>query len=123
MADYWGYHLILDVAGCDKNRATDPEHIRAFAKALVTEIDMIPYGEPQVVHFADHCDEKAGWTLIQLIETSNIMAHFIDANGDVYMDIFICKPFEAEGAIDLIKKWFEPQHISSHYLTRKARQY
>ena len=35
MADYWGYHLILDVAGCDKNRATDPEHIRAFAKALV----------------------------------------------------------------------------------------
>jgi S-adenosylmethionine decarboxylase len=121
MADHWGYHLILDIAGCEVSKATDPDHIRAFTRALVKEIDMIAYGEPQVVHFAEHCNDKAGWTLIQLIETSNIMAHFIDSSGDCYMDIFSCKPFDANSAVDLVKAWFTPANISSHYMTRKAR--
>ena len=43
--------------------------------ALVQAIGMRPYGEPVIEHFATHSHDAAGFTLVQLIETSNICAH------------------------------------------------
>lgn len=48
---------------------------------LVKDIDMVPYGGPQVVHFGS--GNKAGYTLVQLIETSNITAHFVEETNDL----------------------------------------
>ena len=59
MTDYWGYHLILDAAGCDHDLISSGENITAFAKQLVKDIDMVPYGEPQVVNFGS--GNKAGY--------------------------------------------------------------
>ena len=116
---YWGYHLMLDVKGCEIQRATDPEYIKHFTKDLVRLIEMVPYGEPQLVHFADNT-EKAGWTVIQLIETSNIMGHFLDINGDLYMDIFSCKDFEEARVVNAINQHFKPEKIKSRFFRRQA---
>lgn len=116
----WGTHLVLDISKCDKSKATNPEYITKFAKALVEKIDMIPYGEPQVVHFCDHVAEKAGWTLVQLIETSNIMGHFCDADGDCYLDIFSCKHFDIDETIKFIQEWFSPARIDYVVFDRNA---
>jgi len=116
---YWGYHLMLDVKGCEINRATDPEYIKHFTKELVNLIDMVPYGEPQLVHFAEGT-EKAGWTVIQLIETSSIVGHFLDDSGDLYLDVFSCKNFDESTVRDLIKVYFEPANIHATHLTRQA---
>jgi S-adenosylmethionine/arginine decarboxylase-like enzyme len=116
---YWGYHLMLDVKGCEIQRATDPEYIKHFTKELVNLIDMVPYGEPQVVHFANETD-KAGWTVIQLIETSNIMGHFLDNNGDLYMDIFSCKDFDEFIVINAINQFFKPERIKQKFFRRQA---
>jgi len=110
---------MLDVKGCEINRATDPEYIKHFTKELVNLIDMVPYGEPQLVHFAEGT-EKAGWTVIQLIETSNIMGHFLDNSGDLYMDIFSCKNFDENKVIDAINQFFKPERIKPRFLRRKA---
>ena len=75
---FWGYHLTLDCAGCDADAIRSHEVIYRFTKQLVRDIDMVPYGEPQIVNFGS--GNKAGYTLVQLIETSNICAHF--ANED-----------------------------------------
>lgn len=107
----WGYHLVLDINGCDKNIVTSPEEIKKFSKDLVKFINMIPYGEPQVVHFCDHVAEKAGWTLVQLIETSNIMCHFCDANGDAYLDIFSCKFFDKNEVVAWLKDYLKPKYV------------
>ena len=116
---YWGYHLMLDVKGCEIQRATDPEYIKHFTKELVRLIEMVPYGEPQLVHFADNT-EKAGWTVIQLIETSNIMSHFLDINGDLYMDIFSCKDFEEARVVKALEEHFKPEKIKSRFFRRQA---
>jgi len=116
---YWGYHLMLDVKGCEIQRATDPEYIKHFTKELVRLIEMVPYGEPQLVHFADNT-EKAGWTVIQLIETSNIMGHFLDINGDLYMDIFSCKDFEEARVVKALEEHFKPEKIKSRFFRRQA---
>lgn len=116
---YWGQHLILNALCCDYNKARDKDYISAFIKQLVKEIDMVPFGEPQLVHFADGTD-KAGWTAIQLIETSNIMAHFVDDNGDLYLDVFSCKYFDDNVVKNLLKKWFEPVKVSCTNMYRDA---
>ena len=116
--EYWGYHLILDAADCDRDCVTNPAKIADFAKALVKKIDMVAYGEPQIVHFGE--DNKAGYTLVQLIETSNICAHFCDESGDVYLDVFSCKPFDPDVAIQLFADYFLPEKTQHSFLTRKA---
>ena len=118
---YWGKHLVADVKACNISRATDPEYIRWFTKELVRMIEMVPHGEPQVVHFADGTD-LAGWTLIQLIETSSIIGHFLDHNGDLYLDVFSCKDFEEQRVMNTLEHFFSPDEIKSQIVIRDARK-
>ena len=118
MAKYWGYHLILDCAGCEHHAITDYDNIYDFTKQLVKDIDMIAYGEPQIVNFGS--DDKAGYTLVQLIETSNICAHFVNENDTMYLDVFSCKEYDDEIVKTLVEKYFGAKQIRASYLTRQA---
>jgi len=118
--DYWGYHLILDCSGSPQGYIQDRDHVSNFAKHMVSAIDMKAYGEPIIEYFAADDPGKAGFTLVQLIETSAITAHFVDKNGNIYMDIFSCKPFDTKVAMDVVQKFFEPEKIKMHFLTRNA---
>ena len=117
---YWGYHLILDCSNCDKEAITNPETIRDFAKTLVNDIEMVAYGEPQVIHFGHNAEHLSGWTLLQFIETSNIMAHFCDHSREGYVDIFSCKEYDIDVAVSVVEKFFRPSKIRKTYLTRQA---
>ena len=46
----WGYHTIIDAAGCELELINNPDNIAAFAKELVEKIDMVAYGEPHFPH-------------------------------------------------------------------------
>lgn len=115
---YWGYHLMLDCAACDSEKIQDAVNITAFAKELVKRIDMVAYGEPQVVNFGS--GNKAGYTLVQLIETSNICAHFCNDTGDTYLDVFSCKPFSPAVVVDTMREYFAPKNVNSTFLHRDA---
>ena len=117
---YWGYHLILDCQGCVREKISNKENLRAFIKGLVEGIDMKAYGEPVIEHFATHDADKGGYSLVQLIETSSITGHFVDKNGDAYLDIFSCKPFANETVKKIVTEYFNPQRIKLHFLTRQA---
>lgn len=114
----WGQHLVLDLAGCPRDRLTNADNIRSWVQALVQAIDMKAYGEPVLEHFASHSFDAAGFTLMQLIETSNISAHFAENLGQVYIDIFSCKRFDNELAISVCKRFFEPERYEAHFLER-----
>lgn len=117
----WGYHAIFDCTECQIDLITNKEYLTNFVKDLVKEIDMVAYGEPTVVHFATHDPDKAGYSLVQLIETSSITGHFVDKNGDAYLDIFSCKPFDIEMANLFIHKWLVPKKIRTRSFDRDAR--
>jgi len=114
----WGFHLTLDCRACNKPKIQSAENITQFAKELVVQIDMVPYGEPQVVHFGK--EDKTGYTLVQLIETSNICGHFCDDSGDCYIDVFSCKPFDNDTVVEVVNKYFEPTSIRTNFLSRQA---
>ena len=115
---HWGYHLMLDCAGCSHEAITDYNKIWMFTKKLVKDIDMIAYGDPNIVKFGS--GDKAGYTLIQLIETSNICAHFVDEDDTMYLDVFSCKPYDNATVIKLVKEFFEPTRIRENFITRQA---
>lgn len=117
---YWGYHLILDCQGCDISSVSERDNIISFVKTLVEAIDMKAYGEPILEHFATHDPSKGGYSLVQLIETSSITGHFVDLNGDAYIDIFSCKPFSSETVKEVVDAFFRPMSIKMHFLTRQA---
>ena len=81
---------------------------------------MIAFGEPKLHHFATHNKDAAGYSLVQLIETSSITGHFVDKNGDCYIDIFSCKDFDVEVAKKVVNKFFSPKKIKITYLNRQA---
>src|SRR5690349_11692395 len=103
---YWGYHLILDCQGCNRSEVSNRGNLTAFVKTLVKEIDMVAYKETVLEHFATHDLDKAGFSLVQLIETSSITGHFVDKNGDAYLDIFSCKPFDIEIVKRVVMRYF-----------------
>ena len=120
MNDYWGYHLMLDCGKCSISAVTNPENITEFAKTLVERIDMVAYGDPIVEHFATHDPQKAGYSMVQLIETSNICAHFVDRDDTCYVDVFSCKPFSNDVVMETVSEFFGAKTQRMTYLTRQA---
>jgi S-adenosylmethionine/arginine decarboxylase-like enzyme len=118
----WGKHLIIDMSAGEPTVVRSAEQIRRFAARLVEAINMKAYGPPVLQHFAEHVPEAAGYSLVQLIETSAITGHFCDKSGDAYIDIFSCKDFDAAVAVDVVREVFRPMHVNTLVLARQARR-
>lgn len=114
---YWGYHLMLDCSGC--TGIDDRENIYNFIKDLVPRIDMLAHGEPIIEHLLPG-DPKQGYSLMQLITTSNICAHFMELDGTAYFDIFSCKSFDIELAQSIVREYFAPAKMRVNFITRHA---
>jgi len=71
-------------------------------------IDMKRYGECHVVNFGEE-ERVAGFSMFQLIETSNISGHFANASNAAYLNIFSCKMYNTELVEDFAKKFFEAE--------------
>ena len=115
---YWGYHLMLDCAECNDG-IKNKDHIIAFVKELVKEIDMVAHGEP-VVEYLLPGDPKQGYSMMQLITTSNICAHFIEPDYTAYFDIFSCKEYDIEVVKKVVRKYFGANKMKVNFITRQA---
>ncbi len=116
----WGKHLVLDCSSCDREAVRSADAIRAFSEDLVASIGMVAYGEPVLAHFATHLPEAAGYSLVQLIETSAVTGHFCDKSGDAYLDVFSCKDFDPEVAVGVIERHLRPKAVRKVELVRDA---
>lgn len=118
--NHWGYHALFDCSSCNLLRVKNDANIFGFILELVPAIDMIAYGSPMIEHFATHDPDKAGYSFVQMIETSSITGHLVDKTGDAYIDIFSCKPFDLNVAEKVIRTYFEPQKVRMNFITRNA---
>lgn len=105
----WGIASAIDIYNCNPDTIRDAEAIRRFVVELCDLIEMKRFGDTQVVHFGE--DEKvAGYSMVQLIETSLISGHFANLSNAVYLDVFSCKPYLPEMVQDFAEKFFEGTH-------------
>ena len=112
----WGWELIIDASKCNLEKITSHDNIYNFNKKLVKDIDMVAYGEPQIIHFGS--GEKEGYTSVQLIETSNITGHYANDDRAVFLNVFSCKEYSVDVVIDLVKEFFEPEEVRFQSVTR-----
>jgi S-adenosylmethionine/arginine decarboxylase-like enzyme len=117
---HWGYHLTLDCHDCHRALIKERLNVQNFIKELVNRIDMQPIGEPWIEYTAADIPDKAGFTAVQIIVTSSIVAHFIDSTGDIYLDVFSCKEFRISTVREVVQEYFKPLNMRMNFLTRQA---
>lgn len=118
--NYWGYHLILDCGSCDAAKMSDYDNVDKWIRQLVKDIDMQPIGEPRIEYTAAEFPDKAGFTVVQVIVTSSIVAHFVDGLGQIYLDVFSCKQFDPVVVETSMIKHFGAKKNRKYFLTRQA---
>lgn len=113
----WGLLTSLDIYDCNPDTIRDADAIKRFVVELCDLIEMRRYGECQVVHFGE--DERvAGYSMLQLIETSLISGHFANLTNAVYLDIFSCKAYDPDRVTEFAKKFFGGQSVNVHITER-----
>jgi len=101
----WGIASSFDIYDCDPETIRSADKIREFVVKLCDLIEMKRFGETTVVHFGE--DEKvAGYSMMQLIETSLISAHFANLTNTVYLDVFSCKPYDPAVVEEFAPRFF-----------------
>jgi S-adenosylmethionine decarboxylase len=113
----WGILTSIDSYGCNPETIRDADAIKRFVAELCKRIGMKRFGECQVVHFGQ--DERvAGYSMIQLIETSLISGHFANRSNAAYIDVFSCKPYDPDEVAEFTRKFFEAEFIEVHVAKR-----
>jgi len=77
---------------------------------------MKQHGEAQVIHFGE--DDKKGYTLITLLTTSNIAAHFSEELNSAFIDCFSCKAYDPAIVERVARDFFLPKDVERIVLYR-----
>ena len=113
----WGLSTAIDMQDCDRELVRSAEAIKEFVVELTELIGVKRFGECRVVHFGER-PEVAGFSMTQLIETSLVSGHFVNATNSIYLDIFSCKYYDPILATDFAKRYFKARDAQFQVLLR-----
>jgi len=114
----WGLASAIDIYDCDPLKIRDADLIRRFVVELCDLIEMRRFGETLVVEFGED-PRVAGYSMVQLIETSLISAHFANLTNAVYLDVFSCKAYDPEVVRDFAQHYFEGSRSTLNVTKRR----
>lgn len=84
----------IDLHDCDRATLADPDAIRCFVPHVIDAIGMRAHGPLHIDRFGD--GDLEGWSAMQFIETSSITLHADEVSGRCFVDVFSCRPFDAD---------------------------
>src|SRR4030065_2550665 len=97
---YFGQELILNLYDCSPEKISSEGEIKKFVIELCDNvIKMKRYGEAFIPHFGHENPMTSGYSLVQLIETSSVTAHFSEYKKSVYLNIFSCAWYDPKPPI------------------------
>jgi S-adenosylmethionine/arginine decarboxylase-like enzyme len=117
-AHVFGWELILDLHHCDPEKIRSRDAIIRFVIELCDRIEMKRYGEPFVERFGLDKAETTGYSLVQLIETSSVTAHFAELTNSVYLNVFSCKPYDPKKVIGFAQEYFCSKTATERFVER-----
>ncbi len=118
-SELFGQELILNLYGCDLKTISSQTKIRKFVIELCDNvIHMKRYGRAFIPHFGHENPLTSGYSLVQLIETSSITAHFSEYKKSVYVNIFSCAWFDAKTTTSYCKKYFGAKTVKAKLIKR-----
>ena len=114
----YGKELILDLYDCDPKIIRSKKKILEYSNRLCNLIKVKKYGKPICERFALSNPPAAGYSLVQLIESSLVSGHFSELWNRAFINIFSCKLFNHKIATDFTKKFFKAKKIKNRILIR-----
>lgn len=114
----FGVHLMLDGYGCDSAVLEDMNFIYNFLDEYPDRMDMTKIMPPYVFRYSGSIPEDWGISGFVLIAESHISIHTFPDKQYLSLDMFSCKPFDTELALETIKKYFKVQKYEMKVLDR-----
>lgn len=111
----YGEELIIDLYGCDYTILSSTEKVKEWAEKTCGVIKMKPYGQAIAPNFGHAKSKTAGLSVIQLIESSSISAHYSPHWLLTCANIFTCTALDVEEAVKFTMKFFRAK--KAVYLT------
>lgn len=96
------YHIIIDLSGVDNQILTDVKGLKIFLNKLPGVINMHTLTQPLI---AEGIPENPGLTGFVIIDYSHISIHTFTNYGEALIDIFSCKAYSKESAIEATLKY------------------
>lgn len=102
----FGVHLILDGYGCDRSKLEDINLIYSFLDESPPQMEMTKIMPPYVFRYNGAIPEDWGISGFVLIAESHISIHTFPDKQYLSVDMFSCKPFDTQKAVETIQKYF-----------------
>lgn len=122
-SESFGLHLMVDAYGCPHDILDDFKPSYTFLNELPSQLGMKILTHPYVIH-AQGNDKKdpGGWTGFVVIQESHISVHTFPKRGFVTIDVYSCKEFDTEKALDYLKNLFKPKEVE-YYIQVRGQNY
>lgn len=115
----YGKELTLDCYACIPSVICSKKKLQEYVDRLVVLIRMKKYGRTHIPHFGHDDPKTAGFSLVQLIETSSITGHFSELWNTAYINIFSCAPYDHARALAFTKRFFGAKRVVARVHIRK----
>ena len=109
-----GYSLHLNLYNCDGGVLKNDKLLRLYAREVCNYMELVRHGETIIEHSTGH----PGYTLVQLLETSSLTAHFAEEMRSAYIDLFSFSNFNVDEFIRFTKEFFRATHTRHKLLYR-----
>lgn len=101
----WGVECSIDLKNCNPETIRSAKELEKFLVKVCKHIKVTRWGDPIIANFGKG-EKIAGYSIVQLIETSLVSGHFVDSTNAAYVNIFSCDYFDPIKAANFTKKFF-----------------
>ena len=114
---WWGRSVSVDLHGCDLALITNQKMIARFVRQLAKLLHMKRVGPLEIKRFGH--GQLRGYSMMQFIETSTIIAHFDEQGERAFIDVFSCMRYDPKLVGKFCKKFFKAHRLQSRSMERR----
>jgi S-adenosylmethionine decarboxylase len=114
----FGQHLTIDASMCDRKKLSDQGLVYDILNKLPAKIGMSKMTLPYAVKWMDPGATIPGISGFVMIAESHISLHTFPEKDYVFIDVFSCKCFDVDKAIDLVVGAFGAKKFKKEVITR-----
>ncbi len=114
----FGPHLMLDCRQCHPGKIGDVAYVFEVLNTLPVQVGMTAITQPYVFPYAGLVPEDRGVTGMVVIAESHLSFHSFTEKDYFFFDLFSCKPFDVDAAVQFVLKAFDVKDWELHYTER-----
>lgn len=114
----FGQHLTIDAANCNRKKLTEQSLVYDILNKLPEKLGMSKMSLPNVVKWLDSGAKIEGISGFVMIAESHISIHTFPEKDYVFIDIFSCRSFDTNKAVDLLTKVFDSKKFTKKVVKR-----